>query len=87
MYSKGLIVHMLVNVGFTDLRQGLAAKLDLVEKGDTILVERRGKVIAKIVPVIEPKRQPNWKRKITPMKFSGPSMSDTVRMLRDAEPW
>lgn len=77
---------MLLNVGFTDLRQELAAKLDLVEKGDTILVERRGKVIAKIIPVNPPKREKSWKRKITPIKVDGPSFTEIIRQMRD-ESW
>jgi prevent-host-death family protein len=78
---------MLLNVGYSDLRQHLADNLAKVEKGDTILIERRGKVIAKIVPVGEPKRQPSWKRKITPIKVDGPPLSEVVRQMRDEEPW
>ena len=74
---------MLLNVAYSELRQHLAENLDAVAKGDTILVERRGKVVAKIVPVGEPKREKNWKRKITPIKVDGPSMTEIIRQMRD----
>lgn len=74
---------MLLNVGFTDLRQTLADKLDKVEKGDIILIERRGKVIAKIVPVNESKKVPSWKRNFTPVKLrGGGTVSETIEQMR-----
>ena len=86
MYICTHTVHMPLNIGFTDLRQDLAAKLDLVEKGDTILIERRGKVIAKIVPVDEPKKQPSWKRKLRPIRLKKSSIAEIMDYNR-SEAW
>lgn len=86
MYICFYTVRMLLHVGFTALRQELASKLDQVEKGDTILVERRGKVIAKIVPVDEPKKQPSWKRKLRPIPWKGGSIQETMDYIR-SESW
>lgn len=81
------IVRLLRNVGYSELRQHLAEKLDAVAKGDTILVERRGKVVAKIVPVEQPKKaKKSWHRKIEPIKIKGPPLSETIRQMRD-ESW
>ena len=73
---------MQVNVGFTDLRQDLASQLDRVEKGDTILIERRGKLIAKIVPIDEPKTLPSWKRKLRPIRLKKGSLAETLDFIR-----
>ena len=78
---------MLLNVAYSELRQHLAENLDAVAKGNTILVERRGKVVAKIVPVGEPTREKSWKRPFTPIKVSGPPMSEIIRQMRDEESW
>ncbi|GEM_PF-2632308 len=77
---------MLLNVAYSELRQHLAENLDAVANGDTILVERRGKVVAKIVPVGEPQKQPSWKRKIKPMAIQGVSIAETMDYIR-SESW
>lgn len=77
---------MLLNVAYSELRQHLAENLDAVARGDTILVERRGKVVAKIVPVNETKKQPSWKRKIKPIAIRGGSIAETVDYIR-GESW
>ncbi len=75
---------MLLNVAYSELRQHLAENLDAVAKGDTILIERRGKVVAKIVPVGEPKQEKSWKRPFKPIKLKGGgSIEETLRIMRD----
>lgn len=78
---------MLSSVGYTQLRQNLAENLAKVERGETVLVQRRGKIVAKIVPVAAPPREKSWKKPFSPIKVQGSLMAETIRQMRDAESW
>jgi antitoxin (DNA-binding transcriptional repressor) of toxin-antitoxin stability system len=66
----------MVTVNFTQFRQNAKIYFQAVEKGETVYVRRRGKVIAKIVPPTS--RQPLWKSKALRLKIPGVSLSQSI---------
>jgi prevent-host-death family protein len=72
------------------LQHGLAAVLARVERGDTVTVTRRGKVVARIVPAAATGGSARWPDSMARMKRifpdgvpRGPSPSALVRSDRD----
>ena len=66
----------MVTVNFTQFRQKAKEYFDAVERGDTVCVKRRGKVIARIMPA--QRREPAWKKKALRLKIPGVSLSQAV---------
>jgi prevent-host-death family protein len=70
----------------TDLRRRLSSLLDAVEAGDTVLLTRRGRPVARLVPVDEAmSRVPSWKRARKRFEIRGESIADTIRRDRNGE--
>ena len=67
----------MLTVSFTQLRQNAKNYFDAVERGDKILVERHGKVIAQIHPVSSRKQIP-WKSKGLQLIIPGVSLSEMI---------
>ena len=69
----------------TDLRRRLSALLDQVEAGETVLLMRRGRPVARLVPVDDaPKTVPSWKLPVRARySLKGESIVDTIRRERD----
>lgn len=70
----------MVTVNFTVFRQKAKTYFEAVEKGETICVKRRGKIIARIVPAR--KKEPAWKSKALRLKIPGESLSETILQER-----
>ena len=66
----------MVTVNFTVFRQKAKSYLEAVEKGETVCVKRRGKIVAKIIPF--KRKEPAWKAKALRLKISGVSLSQAV---------
>jgi len=66
----------MVTVNFTAFRQKAKAYFEAVERGEAVCIQRRGKIIAKIVPV--DKKEPAWKAKALRLKIPGLSLSQTI---------
>ena len=66
----------MVTVNFTVFRQKAKSYFEAVERGETVSVKRRGKIIARIVPVR--KREPAWKAKALRLKIPGVSLSQAI---------
>ncbi len=50
-------------VTITEIRRNGSRLLDLVEGGETLLVQRRGKTVARIAPMLSDESfAPSWKR-------------------------
>ena len=70
-------------IGVRNLQHLLGSYLDEVERGETILVQRRGKAIARIVP-IQPEEPPRWPdlvarvQALYPDGIVSPSASDVL---------
>jgi prevent-host-death family protein len=75
-----------------ELQHGLAAVLARVERGDTVTVTRRGKVVARIVPAVAALGEVRWPDSMSRMKRIfpdgapvGPSPSALIRSDRDSD--
>jgi len=66
----------MVTVNFTAFRQKAKAYFEAVEKGETVCVKRRGKIIARILPA--KKKEPAWKTQALRLKIRGVSLSRAV---------
>lgn len=55
---------------FTDFRNNSKMYFDLIEKGDSFIIIRKGKPIAQISPLSKAK-QKGWKRKIQKVDLKG----------------
>ncbi|MCL4219544.1 MAG: type II toxin-antitoxin system Phd/YefM family antitoxin [Candidatus Hydrogenedentes bacterium] len=54
---------MMKTVTVTEIRRNDSRLLDLVEGGETLLVQRRGKAVARIAPALSDEDfVPSWKR-------------------------
>jgi len=61
----------------TDFRQSVSSFLDLVENGETIEIQRHGKVIARLVPS-GPRGEPAWKKPGLKLVTKAPSLSKAI---------
>lgn len=68
----------------TDLRRNMSQMLDLVEKGERIMLMRRGKPVALLVPV-EEDQVPRWKKPVQAIKIQGEPLSETIIKERRGE--
>ena len=67
---------------FSELRRRAKKYLDEVEKGETVRVTRRGRVIAKIVPA-DDETKPTWKKPAVRLAIPGTEISKMI--LNDRE--
>ncbi|MCP4377895.1 MAG: type II toxin-antitoxin system prevent-host-death family antitoxin [bacterium] len=66
-------------VTITELRKHASGLLSDVEKGETILVVRRGRPIAKVCPISSASETgPSWKRPGPRLEVKGVSLSATI---------
>lgn len=70
-------------VSVTETKAHLSELLDRIEKGEEIVVARRGKPVARLMPVI-PRKKPfpslaEFRDKIPPLKTSGSKMLQRIR--------
>ena len=84
------MVYYMKATSVRELQHGLAAVLARVERGDTVTVTRRGKVVARIVPPVAPARSVRWPDAALRMKRllpggppPGPAPSDLIRADRE----
>jgi prevent-host-death family protein len=73
-------------VTFTDFRKNASALFSEVEKGDTLLVLRHGKPVAKIIsPSRGPEDMPSWKRPGLRLTIQGAKLSEEIIQERGRE--
>jgi prevent-host-death family protein len=72
-------------VNVKDARSQLSALLDRVEKGEEIIIKRRGKRVAKIVPPGTVSNLPSLKDFRASLKVRGKPLSQTVIDARKEE--
>jgi len=73
----------------TDLRRGLAGLLDRVAHGETIVLLRHGRPVARLVPLEDPVAEPRpaaWRQPLSRVLVQGESIASTLRRDRDVEP-
>jgi prevent-host-death family protein len=73
-------------VTFTDFRKKASVFLTEVEHGESIVLLRRGKPIAEIIPFSDRARQtPSWKRPGVRLQIQGSDLSSAVLQERESE--
>lgn len=76
---------MMETIQFTDFRNHAKDYIDNVEHGESFVIVRRGRPVAKVIPIAGGTVE-GWKRKIKPIKLSkGILISDILRQDRDAK--
>ena len=63
---------------FTEMRRKAKKYFDAVEQGETVLITRRGRVIARIVPADDTTR-PSWKKETLRLKINGVELSAYIQ--------
>ena len=71
-------------VSFTDFRNNASDFITEVEHGETLVVLRRGKPVAEIIPFAdEVRRTPSWKRAGVRLKIQGADLSTAILEERE----
>jgi prevent-host-death family protein len=66
-------------VTFTDFRKNASDFITEVEHGQTLVVLRRGKPVAEIIPFSEKiSRAPSWKQQRTRLQLQGVDLSSAI---------
>jgi len=73
-------------VTFTDFRKKASVLLTEVEHGESIVLLRRGKPIAEIIPFSDRMQQtPSWKRPGIHLQIQGSDLSSAILEERESE--
>jgi prevent-host-death family protein len=73
-------------VTFTDFREKASIFLTEVEHGESIVLLRRGKPIAEVIPFSDRARQtPSWKRPGISLQIQGSDLSSAILEERESE--
>ncbi|MDI6817046.1 MAG: type II toxin-antitoxin system Phd/YefM family antitoxin [Actinomycetota bacterium] len=73
-------------ITFTDFRKKASDFITEVEHGETLVLMRRGKPVAEIVPFSDKaKRTPSWKRPGLRLQMEGSDLSSAILEEREAE--
>ena len=73
-------------ITFTDFRKKASSFITEVEYGETIVLLRRGKPIAEIIPFSDrSQKTPSWKRPVTRLQIQGSDLSSAILEERESE--
>ncbi|MEA1877840.1 MAG: type II toxin-antitoxin system Phd/YefM family antitoxin [Bacteroidota bacterium] len=73
-------------ITFTDFRKKASSLITDVEHGETIVLLRRGKPIAEVVPFSDrSQRTPSWKRPGIHLQIQGSDLSSAILEERESE--
>lgn len=73
-------------INFTDFRKKASSFITEVEHGETIILVRRGKPIAEVVPFTDRHtRTPSWKAPGIHLQISGADLSSAIMEERESE--
>lgn len=73
------------NIAFTDFRKKASDLITEVEHGETLVLLRRGKPVAEIVPFSDKARKtPAWKLSGTRLRMQGSDLSSAILEEREA---
>lgn len=73
-------------VSFTDFRQKASTFITEVEHGETILLLRRGRPVAEVIPFSDMNRKmPSWKKPGICLQIPGSDLSSAIVEEREAE--
>ena len=69
----------------TDFRKNASSFIDEVEHGETLILIRRGKPVAEIIPFsVRPQKIPAWKQSNTRLQIEGSDLSSAILEDREA---
>jgi prevent-host-death family protein len=69
-------------LSLSDFRAHVSEMLDLVEKGETVRILRRGKPVAELVPLrAEVAEQPSYLQPFEPVRYAKPPSQSGARMI------
>lgn len=72
------------NVRFTDFRKNASGFISEVEHGETIVLFRRGKPVAEVVPFSDgPQSVPSWKQPVVRLDIPGSDLSSVIKEERE----
>ena len=72
------------NVIFTDFRKNASGFITEVEHGETLVLLRRGKPVAEIIPFSdEIRRTPSWKKPGIQLQIKGSDLSSAILEERE----
>jgi len=75
------------SVAFTDFRKKASDLITEVEHGETLILLRRGKPVAEVVPFSDKVRKtPAWKLSGTRLRIQGSDLSSAILEERDTTP-
>lgn len=75
------------SVAFTDFRKRASDFITEVEHGETIILLRRGKPVAEVVPFSdETRRSPAWKQPGIRLRIRGSDLSSAILEEREMTP-
>ena len=73
-------------VSFTEFRRRASRFIDEVENGESLVLLRRGKPIAEIIPFSDNlERVPSWKQPGIRLQMSGADLSSAILEEREAQ--
>lgn len=73
-------------VPFTDFRKNASGFINEVEHGETLILIRRGKPVAEIIPFSSRSQEkPAWKQPVVRLQIQGSDLSSAILEERDAE--
>ena len=75
----------MLEVNIKEARSKLSSLLDKVERGEEIIITRRGKKIARLASLESNERLPSLKKFRDSIKITGTSLSKTIINSRDEE--
>lgn len=82
------LLHKMKNVTLRQMQHHLSEVIRQVDHGQEVLVTRRRRVVARLVPVRPPPagrpRWPDFVRRAGAVRLRGASLTQTVRTERDA---
>jgi len=77
---------MMKTIAFTDFRKAASGYISEVEHGERIVLLRRGRPVAEIVPFTdEVQRTPSWKRPGIRLRMRGSDLSSAILEEREID--
>jgi prevent-host-death family protein len=72
-------------ISFTDFRKKASGFITEVEHGETLVLLRRGKPVAEVVPFSdETFQKPSWKKTVPRLRIKGSDLSSAILDEREA---
>jgi len=72
-------------VTFTDFRKRASGFITEVEHGETIVLLRRGKPVAEVIPFYDKFRTPSWKQPGIRLRIPGSDLSSAIIEERETD--